>query len=130
MYGWPNVKPSSEPLSAKQAGSASHPARGEPLIPLLLAALLAADPVAPPQLIDIDGSITLTDGGNLAPGTVCLTPLKAASVRDDLVDKNARLVVLEAGSMDKRWLWVAIGAGVVATGAAAAAGFVAGQQKR
>ncbi len=93
-------------------------------------ALLAADPVSPPQLIDEHGAITLTDGGNLAPGTVCLTKLKAESVRDDLVDKNARLAVLEASAVDRKWLWVAIGAGVVATGAAAAVGFVAGQARR
>jgi hypothetical protein len=69
------------------------------MTPLLLAALLSATPdggLAPPELVDEHGTITTLDGGTLEPGTVCLTPLKAASVRDDLVASHAQLDVYES----------------------------------
>ena len=103
---------------------------------LLLLALLSADP-APgvtdsPVLIQLDGSRrTITGVEPLDLGTVCLSHDKAASIRDDLADKNARVASLEA-SLSTNWPLVAIvaGVGVLLVGGAAAAGFVAGQKSR
>ena len=104
---------------------------------LLILALLAADPVDAgidlgandvPVLLHLDGSRqTLTGVEPLPLGTVCLDHPKAASVRDDLAAKNARVASLEA-SLGTNWPVVVIvaAAGVVAAGAAAAAGYCAG----
>ncbi len=99
---------------------------------LLLVAFLAQAPDAPlrpPELVDEHGSVTTITGVEpLAPGTVCLTHAKAQSVRDDLVAKNARLEVLEAGSgIDWPLVLAVAGLGVLAAGVAAAGGYLAGQ---
>lgn len=108
--------------------------------PLLILALLAADPVDagrpgefdPPVLIDLTGSKrTITGVEPLPLGVSCLTYDKAASVRDDIASKNARVASLEA-SLGTSWPVVVIvaAAGVVAAGIAAGAGFYAGQQSK
>ena len=93
---------------------------------LLLLALLAADPVDPgatdvPVLLHLDGSRqTITGVEPLPLGTVCLDHPKAASVRDDLASKNARVASLEA-SLRTNWPVAVIlaVAGVVVGGAVA-----------
>lgn len=119
----------------------------------LLIALLAATPDAgqpgefdAPVLIDINGTSTQISDGVLAPdpddasrgcfgvkqclpqGATCLTYAKAASIRDDLASKNARVASLET-SLSTNWPLVLIiaGAGIVAAGAAAVGGYVAGR---
>lgn len=116
---------------------------------LLIAALLTADPTPDagrpgefdsPVLIDLPGRIDdLSDGAAaiegcfpvktcLPAGTTCLTYDKAASIRDDLAAKNARVASLET-SLSTNWPLVVIvaGLGVLAAGAAAAGGYIAGQ---
>ena len=69
---------------------------------ILLAAILAQDAGRPgendaPVLINEFGNVTtIVNGNGIPPGTACLTFLKAQSVRDDLVSKNARIASLEA----------------------------------
>lgn len=62
-------------------------------------------------------------------GVSCLAYDKAASVRDDLADKNARVASLEK-SLGTNWPVVAIVAavGLVVAGVAAGAGYAAGRQ--
>ncbi len=109
------------------------------MIAALLIALLAVEPVDAgrpgendaPVLIDLQGSIVTLDGGALPPGTACLTYDKAKSIRDDLADKNARVASMDA-SLSTNWpvVWIVAGVGVLAAGAAAVGGYVAGQQSR
>lgn len=73
------------------------------MIAALLLAVLAQAPDAgrpgendAPVLIDLAGHQLPLDGGVLPPGTACLTYDKAASLRDDLADKNARADSAEA----------------------------------
>jgi hypothetical protein len=88
-------------------------------------------PLMPPQMIDENGVVTKITGVEPLPaGAVCLTHLKAASIRDDLVAKNARITVLEADIGKIDWpltLGIAGGAAVVVGVIAAAAGFAIGQ---
>ena len=73
----------------------------------------------------------LTGVEPLPLGTVCLDHEKAASVRDDLADKNARVASLEA-HLATNWPVVVVVAvvGVVLAGTAAGVGYYAGTQAK
>ncbi len=87
---------------------------------LLLAALLAASdtPLKPPELVDDAGNITTITGVEpLAPGTVCLTPLRAKTIRDELATAPSTNWALVIGVAVGSSAVVATIVGVIAYGA-------------